>query len=275
MSGIVNIAIKNYNHLISVADPRTKNWFLIWESPLPVFALCAFYILFVSIGKKIMKNREEIYVPPAILFIYNIGLVILSIYIGYELIVGAYLSNYNLICVPLRVTNDKNEMRVTVALWLYFISKAIEFFDTFFMIIRKKFNQVTFLHVFHHSSILILWWIGVMYMPGGQAFFGPILNSIVHAIMYTYYGLSAIPSLRDKLWWKKYITKIQFTQFIFAFIHTIQSIVFDCDFPRWPQFLLASYIILMVILFSNYYRHEYVIKSNEKKRAKQSLKKSE
>ena len=29
-----------------------------------------------------------------------------------------------------------------------------------------------------------------MYMPGGQAFFGPILNSIVHAIMYTYYGLS-------------------------------------------------------------------------------------
>jgi elongation of very long chain fatty acids protein 2/elongation of very long chain fatty acids protein 5 len=27
--------------------------------------------------------------------------------------------------------------------------------------------------------------------------------------MYAYYGLSVIPSLRDKLWWKKYITMFQ------------------------------------------------------------------
>jgi hypothetical protein len=56
----------------------------------------------------------------------------------------------------------------------------------------------------------VLWWVAVCFMPGGQAFFGPTLNCLVHGLMYTYYGLSAIPSLREKLWWKKYITNIQF-----------------------------------------------------------------
>jgi hypothetical protein len=43
-----------------------------------------------------MKNREEIYVPPAILFIYNIGLVILSIYIGYEVSIEIFFILINL-----------------------------------------------------------------------------------------------------------------------------------------------------------------------------------
>jgi hypothetical protein len=46
-------------------------------------------------------------------------------------------------------------------------------------------------------------------IQGGQAWFGPVLNSAVHVVMYAYYGLSVIPSLRDKLWWKKYITMFQ------------------------------------------------------------------
>lgn len=27
--------------------------------------------------------------------------------------------------------------------------------------------------------------------------------------MYSYYGLSVIPALKDKLWWKKYLTMLQ------------------------------------------------------------------
>jgi hypothetical protein len=47
-------------------------------------------------------------------------------------------------------------MKVTNALWWYFISKAFELMDTFWMVIRKKNNQITFLHVFHHSSMVNL-----------------------------------------------------------------------------------------------------------------------
>lgn len=43
-----------------------------------------------------------------------------------------------------------------------------------------------------------------------SAFFIGLINSFVHVIMYSYYGLSAIgPHMQKYLWWKKYITMLQ------------------------------------------------------------------
>lgn len=36
------------------------------------------------------------------------------------------------------------------------------------MILRKKNDQVTFLHVYHHLSVFALWWIGVKWVAGGS-----------------------------------------------------------------------------------------------------------
>ena len=58
--------------------------------------------------------------------------------------------------------------QVAGALWWYFISKGIEYLDTVFFILRKKFNQVTFLHVYHHCTMFTLWWIGIKWVAGGQ-----------------------------------------------------------------------------------------------------------
>ena len=42
------------------------------------------------------------------------------------------------------------------------------------------------------------------------AFFHPLLNTGVHVLMYTYYGLSVLGSQWQRyLWWKKYLTTLQ------------------------------------------------------------------
>lgn len=170
------------------------------------------------------------------------------------------------------VSTDKNEMKVTNALWYYFFSKAIEFMDTILMVIRKRFTQITFLHVFHHSTMLIIWWIVMTWIPGGQAWLGPVLNSAVHVAMYSYYGLSVIPSLRDKLWWKRYITMFQLLQFMLIFSHTFLSLLRGCDYPLWGQFMLGGYMVIMLVLFTNFYIQEYVTRNNDRKRRQQKLK---
>ena len=39
---------------------------------------------------------------------------------------------------------------------------------------------------------------------------GPLLNSLVHVVMYGYYALSALgPKIRPYLWWKRHITHLQ------------------------------------------------------------------
>jgi len=109
------------------------------------------------------------------------------------------------------------------------------------------------------------------WIPGGQAWLGPVLNSTVHVFMYGYYGLSVIPSLRDKLGWKRYITMFQLIQFVLIFTHTFTGLLRGCDYPLWGQVMLSTYMIIMLILFLNFYIHEYVTRSNDAKRRKQKL----
>lgn len=59
-------------------------------------------------------------------------------------------------------------LQIAGALWWYFISKGIEYLDTVFFILRKKFNQISFLHVYHHYTMFTLWWIGIKWVAGGQ-----------------------------------------------------------------------------------------------------------
>lgn len=35
--------------------------------------------------------------------------------------------------------------------WWYYFSKFTEFFDTFFFVMRKRYDQVSTLHVIHHG----------------------------------------------------------------------------------------------------------------------------
>lgn len=94
--------------------------------------------------------------------------------------------------------------------WWFFFSKVIELLDTVFFILRKKQDQVTFLHVYHHGTMLFNWWSGVKYVPGGQAFFIGMLNSFVHIFMYGYYALASLgPQMHRYLWWKRYLTIMQ------------------------------------------------------------------
>ncbi len=52
------------------------------------------------------------------------------------------------------------------------------------------------------------------------ALFIVILNSFIHVIMYTYYGLSACGAhIQKYLWWKRYLTQAQIVR------------QYDCDIP--------------------------------------------
>lgn len=96
------------------------------------------------------------------------------------------------------------------AVWWYYFSKLLEFCDTIFFILRKKDKQLTFLHVYHHSTMFSLWWIGVKWVPSGSTFLPAMVNSFIHVLMYSYYALSALgPKIEKYLWWKKYLTILQ------------------------------------------------------------------
>ncbi|KAI4586241.1 hypothetical protein MJG53_004028 [Ovis ammon polii x Ovis aries] len=227
-------------------DPRTDSWFLV-HSPLAVTLLLAIYILLVVAGPRLMSSREPLSLA-APLAAYNLSLVVLSGYMFYEFMATSLLASYSYLCQPVDYSRSELAMRV-------------------FFILRKRPDQITFLHVYHHSTMLFNWWAGVKYVPGGQAFFVGMLNSLVHVFMYLYYGLASLgPRLRPSLWWKRHLTILQLGQFVAIAAHSSYNLFAECPFPDGFNVAVLLYSLSLLALFLNFYQQTY-LRSKQKKLA--------
>lgn len=117
---------------------------------------------------------------------------------------------YNLLCEPVDYSYDDVPMLIADGCHTYFLLKLIDLMDTVFFVLRKKTNQISFLHLYHHTGMVILTWNATKFFAGGHSVFTGFLNSIIHVVMYTYYLVSAFqPQYKNNIWWKKYITQMQ------------------------------------------------------------------
>ncbi|GFO18908.1 elongation of very long chain fatty acids protein [Plakobranchus ocellatus] len=256
MESLVFQALDGYQSILDNADPRVQNWFMM-QSAVPSFVICLAYFIFVWVSPALMKNRKPMELR-RILMVYNLAMVALSSYTFYEFLMSGWLAGYSLGCQPVDYSNSPQALRMARACWLFYISKFIELLDTVFFILRKKFNQVSFLHVFHHGIMPVSWWFGVKLVPGGFGTFHSLLNSFIHLMMYTYYGLSAMgPAFQKYLWWKKYMTKMQITQFILVVIHSSQLLIIDCNYPIVFVYWIGLYAVIFLVMFANFYIQAY------------------
>nr|XP_040050838.1 elongation of very long chain fatty acids protein 7a isoform X1 [Gasterosteus aculeatus aculeatus] len=248
-----------YNEFLQNADRRTASWFLM-SSPLPQTVIIAAYIYFVhSLGPRLMENRKALDLR-GVLIVYNFGVVALSLYMCYEFVVSGWGTGYTFHCDPVDYSDSPQGLRMAATCWLYYFSKFIEMLDTIFFVLRKRNSQVTFLHVYHHSVMPFTWWFGVRFSAGGMGTFHALLNCIVHVIMYTYYGLTALgPKYQKYLWWKKHLTTIQLIQFVIVTSHISQYFFMkDCNY-QFPIFvyIIAAYGLIFLFLFLNFWYHAY------------------
>ncbi|XP_037534765.1 elongation of very long chain fatty acids protein 5 [Nematolebias whitei] len=247
-------------------DKRVQGMRLLDNYP-PTFALTVMYLLLVWLGPKYMKHRQP-YSCRGLMVLYNVGITLLSFYMCYELARTVWHGGYNFFCQNTYSAPEVDKKVISV-LWWYYFSKLLEFMDTLFFILRKNTHQVTFLHVYHHASMLNIWWFVMNWIPCGHSYFGASLNSFIHVVMYSYYGLSAVPALRPYLWWKKYITQLQLIQFSLTICHTAFAAIWPCGFPiRWLYFQI-SYMFSFIILFSNFYIQTYKKQSASRRKEHQ------
>lgn len=182
-------------------DKRTRGWFLV-DSPIPTLIFTAIYLYLVWLGPKLMAKRKPFQLK-WVLLPYNLSMAALNLYIAVQvksillhfaltkrfiifyrkpLVDGSNLDalflqlltastrlRYSYICEPCRQRYHPDELQIADAVWWYYFSKLLEFCDTFFFILRKKDSQLSFLHVYHHSTMFGLWWIGIKWVPSGSS----------------------------------------------------------------------------------------------------------
>ncbi|CAB0035566.1 unnamed protein product [Trichogramma brassicae] len=227
----MSLFVNNYHEILqSNKDPMVDTWPLM-SSPKPVLLILAAYLTFVlKIGPWIMERRPAFELKTA-LILYNAFQVLFSIWLVTLLSIGG---------------------------WWYFFSKITELLDTVFFILRKKYNQVSFLHVYHHTITALFSWCYLKFLPGEQGIIIGFLNSFVHIVMYSYYLIAALgPEYKKYLWWKKYMTWLQLIQFGMMLIYLMYTLVFDCRMPKALTYFFVTNVVIFIYLFSDFYIKSY------------------
>jgi elongation of very long chain fatty acids protein 4 len=250
------------------AHSQTLNYPLMTQGRL-ILSFSLLYVLFVMVGMRVMKSREPMGLK-ALSMVHNVLLVVLSAYmcagIGYEYVKEARRTG-RWVCMP--ASDDPEAAQLTWYLWLFYVSKAYEFMDTAIMIGRKKFEQVTFLHVYHHSTILAYWFLILKTTPGGDGWLSAFLNSGVHVLMYSYYLLTSFGVSAP---WKSWVTKAQMIQFVMFLVQSSYVTIIDCHHGTAQGTIgkaLIFYAFSLLALFANFFYQTYIKKKKAAKSKKQ------
>ncbi|XP_017491673.1 PREDICTED: uncharacterized oxidoreductase MT0954-like [Rhagoletis zephyria] len=118
---------------------------------LPLLIYFTYYFLVLYLGPRLMRNR-----PPFslkwVIIPYNLVMSLFNAYCFYRMLVGSRFGK-DLISVHVSYQDPPEVAEENIRLtYLYCISKYVDMLDTLFFILRKKADQVTGLHVYHHTS---------------------------------------------------------------------------------------------------------------------------
>ena len=219
------------------------------------------YIAATFFGSRFMRGRQPSSGPALrySMIMYNAFQVVLCAYMAGETARQFWLLNYRPICNNALVLLPGKPFETTGMsdiMWIFYLSKVLDFCDTAFIVLRKKDRQLSFLHVFHHTSIFLVYYLQVAVAYNGDGYLSIVLNSVVHLMMYSYYGLiAAFPGYSPP--WKHWVTKLQMGQFC-CMISQAGYMLTMCPHPgRRVTVMYAGYISFLLGLFLNFSQKAY------------------
>merc|ERR1712127_905337 len=127
-------------------------------------------------------------------------------------------------------------------------SKYMDWFDTLWITLKKNRKQMSFLHVYHHATIPMIW--GFLLSQGlgsGTIRYGAWINSLTHVIMYSHYLWTSF-GLQNPF--KKWITTWQISQFYSCLLHAVLVQCMETTETQKYASLQLAYQVTMVYLFS-------------------------
>ena len=146
-------------------------------------------------------------------------------------------------------------------IYLFYISKYYEFFDTFLLYLNGK-NPI-FLQKFHHIGAVICWHLTYIYKV--DAIWMPtIANAFIHTIMYSYY-LGCLLKINKVRFIKQYITTLQLAQLVLPTFICLYYYVPPIETPFNYNIikLFVGYVSVLVVLFTHFYYVNYIVKNTK------------
>ena len=160
--------------------------------------------------------------------------------------------------------------RIAHLYWIFYLSKFLDFFDTALIVLGKKWAQLSFLHLLHHSGSLVMTAL-MLKVPNNVELISTVgVNTFVHFLTYTYFFVAShLDHGGGAVWWKKYVLNIELLQFFVLLMH-LSVFPWSCHLKgvklcratEAGRVAAISWYSAQLILFSHLWK-----KSNKKKTA--------
>jgi hypothetical protein len=255
----------NYTGLCSYEREFDSNVSTKWMKSnwIHSFTLSVVYAVFLCyIGERIMSRRKAMILERPLL-IWNCFLAVCSIVafirMSPEFLYSLYLYGFKWsIC-------DPSCYYGVTGFWAYVfaLSKAVELIDTVFIVLRKR--PLTFLHVYHHITVLTYTWHAYKDRTASGRWFGWI-NCGVHSVMYTYYACRSA-GIRFNKWLPMTLTSLQLAQMvvgcyiaIIVYLTKLEDESCNQTFENlyFSFFIYTTYLVL----FASFFYKTYIRKGN-------------
>lgn len=247
-----------------VADGAQPAITVIGTSPAQLAALNVGYLLITWALYRWMSNREGDFKAALkpVIFVYNVTCVAAAGYVVWGIGKHKLLHPDEPFVCNAGTRGDAEGHDLALVFWVFYAQKFWEFADTWFFILRRSFRQVTFLHVFHHSSITLVVGSILRYDWSGDMFLPIFLNAVVHVLMYSHYLVTA---LGIKSWWRQYLTTLQLAQFCLIASQSVMAWRAGpaCGAPDFAKIILVAYMVSMLFLFGRFFLRRYVFKKQD------------
>lgn len=253
---------------LPVEERITKGWFMTGLDEM-LYAVAA-YAVIVLVGMAIMPKAEpkkaeaegeekpkekkkvdvlaDFRAEPIKAFqaIYNLVQVLLCTWMMVAAFIECFQrSDYIFICNKF---DTKEKSQFPFVLWVFYLSKILDFTDTFLIVVRRRWAGFSFLHIYHHFSIFMFYWVNINVAYSGDAYFPVIANSFIHAVMYLYYFLTTFGiSIGGPI-----VTKLQQVQFVCMMSQAGYMLFNSCAFPPRITRLYFFYIFSLLVLFAQF-----------------------
>lgn len=149
-------------------------------SNMPI--LCSIgYLSFIYMLHSVMNRRNAFQIPKVVLLMYNALQVGINGYVAYAIAapLGGWVFGIGL--------KDSPVLRYAVC--LHYRCKYMDMVDTMIIALRKKSDQLSFLHLYHHATIVVVWgwvvntWPTAVEGGSGAYAYGAFINACVHVVM--------------------------------------------------------------------------------------------
>jgi hypothetical protein len=200
------------------------------------------YLLIVVLLRGFMAKRAEPYSLKGVMMVYNIVQVGMSTLMTIGLLPFLQNNFFNI--------DGKYCRRIEFWIMVHYVTKFLDMFDSFFMVLRKKSDQLSFLHLYHHMTIGLIWGLLLHFGVGnGTAFFGAWINSLVHALMYFHYLWTSLGFVNP---FKKYLTMFQMFQFSLCILQAVLVLFLDNQISTSWAVLQLCYHMTLLYLFNDF-----------------------